>query len=376
MNPSHFFYPIVPFGFGAALLCHCSTEQHTADPSGASGAGGSVNAGGAGGSAGSAVPSPPPEGPSCSGLPKCAVDDEPVSCCETRYVPGGTFGMGRGADDACTAGMACETWETPEHQATVPPFFLDTFEVTQERFQKFTDAYDGLPEHGAGAISYAPKSGWKPDFDVLMSDVETAKAAMKTRQSWTAKAHGQVQSAVLASWAEAFLFCLWDGGRLPTEAEWEFAAAGGDENRLFPWGSDATALSEKITFCDPVNLCGDADYQLCDQVVACAQLDDRDFRVGAKPAGAARWGQQNMSDGWPEWVYDRYAEYDSSACSDAQCVSLPTNTDELRMRRGGSGVSLSLGNFRAAVRPYAENNGPPGYWGTAAFRCARDVPEQ
>lgn len=285
--------------------------------------------------------------------------------------------MGRGADDACAPGTAsCEKWDLPEHEATVPPFFLDTFEVTQERFQKFIDAYEGLPEQGAGSISYAPGSGWKPDFDVLMSDdTNAAKTAMAMRRSWSSETQQQNQSAVLVTWAEAFLFCVWDGGRLPTEAEWEFAAVGGDENRLYPWGDDESDLANKVTLCYYQDLCADG-YDLCDQAVDCLSLGDREFRVGSKPGGQARWGQQNMADGWTEWVYDRFEEYESAACKDASCVQIPQTTEENRSKRGGTSNSVISGAFRSARRPWSENTGAPTYWGKAAFRCVHDVPKQ
>ena len=76
---------------------------------------------------------------------------------------------------------------------------------------------------------------------------------------------------------EAFAFCLWDGGRLPTEAEWESVAAGGEENRLYPWGSTAPGADAMHA----VHGCYYDGVDTCDGLVDIAP-------VGSAPMGNGR----------------------------------------------------------------------------------------
>src|SRR5690606_7033438 len=141
----------------------------------------------------------------------------------------------------------------PEHEATVGDFFLDKYEVTVGRFRVFLEEFDGesLPA-GAGAHPRIEGTGWDPawvddapfDADAVRNQMAQATAA----GTWTDTPGDNEHLPINAvTWLAAFQFCVWDGGRLPTEAEWEYAAAGGDENRLFPWGSEA-ATSDHANF--------------------------------------------------------------------------------------------------------------------------------
>jgi formylglycine-generating enzyme len=166
-------------------------------------------------------------------------------------------------------------------------------------------------------------------------------------ETWTdAPSSNEYKPINCINWYTAFAFCIWDKGRLPTEAEWERAAAGGeDENRLFPWGSAAPD-------CTYANGSG------------CANP----LPVGSAPAGAGPWGHLDLAGNVFEWTFDYYADwYADPDASGTDIVNLTVAST--RVMRGGSvfGSEPAL-EFRAAAR----SDVIPSAGGYAVgFRCAR-----
>lgn len=85
-----------------------------------------------------------------------------------------------------------------------------------------------------------------------------------------------------ATWWEMYAFCIWDSGFLPTEAEWNDAAAGGADQRTYPWGTDLS----------PDNAVYSAPHP---------------STVGSKsPQGDGKWGQADLAGNMGEWTLDQY----------------------------------------------------------------------
>jgi sulfatase modifying factor 1 len=282
------------------------------------------------------------------------------SCCTSIVIPGGTFPMGRGTETCtgctagCPSGWACDTDEQPEHPATVTSFCLDKYEATVGRFRAFVEAYDGSPPTtGAGAHPLIAGSSWDSAWNMFLPADQAGLidniTCHEVNETWTDTAGANEQYPMnCVSWYEAFAFCIWDGGRLPTEAEWEYAAAGGDENRLFPWGND---VSQPL----PANY-GGTD-------------DSSSILVGSYPGGDGRWGHADLAGGMDERVLDCDVE-DWYTTTEAGCSDCANLTAALSRTWRGGYWNLYPCRLRSANR----SSGSPGsHYSSLGFRCSRSL---
>lgn len=252
--------------------------------------------------------------PSCVGLAKTCGTNGDDDCCATTQIPGGPV-----ARSAAGAG-----WDGPTAQ--VSPFLLDKYEVTVGRFRAFVASGMGTqaspPLDNAGASAKIAGSGWRSAYDgYLPTDPQTLRLLVEcnaSEQTWTDMPSVRESHPInCTSWFVAFAFCAWDGGRLPTEAEWVFAAAAGSEQRQYPWSEDASAI--------------DPSYAIygCNDGGACLPP------VGSRPNGAGLYGNLDLAGSLHEWTLDFYHPMPPSPCVD--CADLISN--------GSSGVSFHGGSF-------------------------------
>jgi formylglycine-generating enzyme required for sulfatase activity len=160
------------------------------------------------------------------------------------------------------------------------------------------------------------------------------------------------------NWYESFAFCIWDGGRLPTESGWEYASAGGSQERQYPWGNVPVAD----------NTPGTADFAaygcMADGSMygVCSPADIPP--AGSRPAGKGRYGQRDLAGSMLEWALDTWGEYPSTAVGDHAQLNAAAN----RVIRGGYFSSEAWG-LRATNRNSTSASSRSGVVGV---RCARD----
>jgi formylglycine-generating enzyme len=262
---------------------------------------------------------------------------------ERVLIRGGTFMMGSTDDEIEHARMLCKreplgedgrcrvdevprddgeppfSDEASQHEVMVSDFWLDRTEVTNARYRRCVAAGRcALPPYSAGAERFD-----RPELPVI-----------------------------LVNWPEAVAFCEWDGGRLPTEAEWERAARGLN-GRRYPWGevyNPFLANHGQLAF--DSHDAGDGFFEIAP--------------VGSFPDGRTPEGLEDMAGNVWEWVGDWYGkEYPRVSAVN------PKGPEEgdYRVLRGGSYSSP-----RPRLRGSARNAAPPGLRETTVgFRCARSL---
>jgi formylglycine-generating enzyme required for sulfatase activity len=303
---------------------------------------------------------PPPNAASCVGLPATCGASGNDSCCSSPLVAGGTFD--RGYDLAADTNSG-----NTSAPATVSSFRLDKYEVTVERFRAFVTAGQGTqanpPVAGSGANPHLTASGWDPAWNSnLPANTAALTNALGCDGSLSAWNDSNPHRPIgCITWYEAFAFCAWDGGFLPTEAQWNYAAAGGDQQRAYPWSSPASSLTldaSHASYSDGTTCVGD-------NMPGCAITDIAP--VGTKPQGDGRWGQSDLGGNEFEWVLD----YDGTfpmPCVD--CANLAPGNFSFREFRGGSWDYTPL--YMRTGHRYSDN--PTFLRGYMGIRCARSAP--
>jgi len=326
----------------------------------------------------------------CAGEPaSCAGADAGTStcgpdagetCCKSIEVPGGAFY--RSATDF-----------SHHYPATVSAFRLDRFEVSVLRFARFLQALAGGGDGGAeaGVPPWRPlagsgkhahlnsgqglvsssggyEAGWSSSWDSqldysfvnhqLSTCVDPGLVTYDPATMKYAANFGWSSPINCVTWAQAYAFCIWDGGFLPSEAEWNYVAAGGGAELEYPWSGTTDA--------GPLGIgCDEAVY-----VSATAQCSPYVMPVGStSPQGDGLWGQADLAGNVLEWALDLYTSPYPGDCHD--CASLPLPGSDagvaLRVQRGGSFVS-SAAEVTASARGFSPE-ALASYAG--GFRCAR-----
>jgi formylglycine-generating enzyme required for sulfatase activity len=237
-------------------------------------------------------------------------------------IPGGKFTMGSSGGRADAH---------PPHEVTVNSFQIAKTLVTNKQYKACVAAGSCTALHlSDGTCRVYDGSKW--DMGSLPESFQ-----------------GDDQPAVCVDWNQAQVFAQWAGGRLPTEAEWEYAARSAGKDQKYPWGDEA-ATCERAIINDGVLAPG------------CGRISTGP--VCSKPAGNTRQGLCDMAGNAWEWMEDWYHPSYSGAPADG---SAWVDAGSARVVRGASWYDAA-GIVVSAMRSSSSQIGREGYMG---FRLAR-----
>jgi len=241
--------------------------------------------------------------------------------------------------------------EKPAHNVTLASFCIDLKEVTTAEYKACSDG---------GKCKRAPTDVDWPD---ITDEEKKVYGPLCNMNDPTAKATHPVNCV---DWDMASIYCGAQGKRLPTEAEWEFAARG-PTARIYPWG-DAPPDERHLNACGKECVAWGKKHK--QDLRAMYETDDgfpNTAPVGSFPMGNSRYGLFDVVGNVWEWAGDWEARYDSAAQSDPRG---PGEGKE-RVVRGGAWN----GSYPAWVRPTQRYAFPPGTKSFAVgFRCAKGLP--
>lgn len=284
---------------------------------------------------------------SCAGLNATCGPTGLGSCCASSVLPAGSF-----------------TREDAAEMVTVSSFRLDTYEITVGRFRNFAAVFS--PNMIAAGAGKNPNNfadpGWDSTWNAslpptqaqLLADVVNNKTQPDC--TYTGAAMGNENRPMnCIDWYMAEAFCIWDGGRLPTDAEWAYAAQGGSQARVYPWAASVPPID-----------CTHANYN---PGTACSATGPND--VGSEsPTGDARWGQADMSGNVWEWTQDYQPDSGTYPATCSNCANL-TMSNSGRSTRGGG-----YSNDATYLYSYLAIGNNPGLAANSLVgaRCARSAP--
>jgi len=257
-------------------------------------------------------------------------------------IKGGSFLMG--TDE----GMP---FEGPVHAVDVSPFYIDEHEVTVAEFEEFVNATNYKTE--------AEKYGWSGVFDFDSGEWKRVDGA-----DWLHPEGGNIESkpdepVSQISWNDANEYAKWAGKRLPTEAEFEFAARGGLAGKKYSWGDDLKPNGK------PVANWWQGTFPIKNTVE-----DGFLSRAPVKSFPPNGYGLYDITGNVWEWCSDRFAEdyYESSPKQDPKGPEIGNE----RVIRGGSFLCAEnyCSNYRVAGRSHSE---PDSGLDNLGFRCVRDI---
>lgn len=229
----------------------------------------------------------------------------------TVLISAGTYTLGRNDGPAD---------ERPVHQVTLDAFRIAQYEVTNEQFAAYLNALGPKPLRdfapGRASLSdFAAEDGGKfvegdGRYPIIALDDENVRIGYAAGKFYVTAGY-ELHPIAETTWRGARDYCLAQGGRLPTEAEWE-AAARGQTERLYPWGAELPTAARAIF----------------------GRRTDDTAPVGSLPAGATPEGLYDMAGSLAEWTSSLYLPYPYDAADGRES---PDDLGE-RVTRGGDYV--------------------------------------